>query len=183
METREYHCRQLLEDAKDFYLEEVHQPMQPRHRSLLKEGMEHAMLDYSKQEYWENSIFCRAAHIGYCWAQAAPKDNKFGYKALASSIRLFLSKEGAKLPDSEKGSFFKSVEDVIKNSSLEPLKVFMNLQKSIAYHWICAEGNHRQDFEEKLCHCIPAEGKTRIAEVRGPRRQPKKAKHRPLRSS
>lgn len=175
METRNDYVSQLLKDATQLYLEELaimkrrgekinQESIHPRHSSMLEEGIEFAILKYSKQETrLPNNVFGRAALIGTSWAnghsrscEESSTNNFFGHIALATTIRHFLRREGAELL-SDTHQFSEAIKNTIKSS--RPGQVFRKLQEIIAHHWVCADGNHGKKLKDKLCHCLPSEVK------------------------
>jgi hypothetical protein len=185
MEDRDTYAHQLLEDATQHYREELssrklrgeainQEDIHSRHSSLLKEGIDFAVLEYSKQNRFQNNIFSRAASIGYYWAggysrarEETPTNDVFGHTALAVTILQFLRTEGAELL-SNTHQFLEAVKTT--TTGLRPLQVFMKLQEVIAHHWVCANGNDCEGVPVKLCHCTPVIRKQNILEIRGPRK-------------
>lgn len=147
--------------AEDNYEAEHNVPMTSPHHQQVFEGLQWALTNLSRDVVEENSLFMRAASIGFFWAKRAPQ-KRFGHEALAKCIDEFLLVEGVKVHPSikEKQVFLNKIQEVTKkfvtntnkNGRLKDL--FVGLHRVCAKHCICGDNNHRDVFKDKLCHQI-----------------------------
>jgi hypothetical protein len=159
--ARSDYASTLYLDTLEFYRAEIGDEMPSLLRSLVRESIEWATCMYftqpnqSNRSALYNDVFRRAAIIGYFWALDAPTGALFGPHSLSMCVSQFLKKEGASpaRPTDEPGARQAIVSTINTYRGAGPTRLFIELRKTCAHHWVCDSDNHSTNFGTKLCHC------------------------------